>query len=64
MKRKIVTGTVVRDQEGREAVVKFCADKDTFVIQYNDPFWPFPQREQKNRSQLTVVDVQYPEAPF
>lgn len=54
----------MQDQSGKEAVVKHCTNKDTFIIQYNDPFWPFPQRVEKKRSQLTVVDIQYPDAPF
>lgn len=64
MKKKITTGMVVLDADGREATVKQCVNEEHFIVQYNDPFWPFPQREQKNRSQLTIVEVQYPEAPF
>ncbi len=57
-------GQEVITDDGITAIVDEHTDNDVVKLRYYKPNWPFPQWLQKNRRQLTIVPLQYEEAPF
>lgn len=69
MKRKSNSTFLHRNQrvqtdDGQQAfVIEYVGPSDV-AIRYEDPFWPFPRFDVKQRCQLTPVEIEYEEAPF
>lgn len=57
-------GQEVVTNDGVTAIVDEHTDNDEVKLRYYEPNWPFPKWMTKTRRQLTIVPLQYDEAPF
>jgi hypothetical protein len=69
MKRPRKSGFLYKGQEvttddGVVAIVDEHTDNDEVKLRHYEPNWPFPKWITKTRKQLTIVPLQYEEAPF
>ncbi len=69
MKRPRKSGFLSKGQEvmtddGVVAIVDEHTDNDMVKLRYYESNWPFPKWTTKTRKQLTIVPLQYEEAPF
>jgi hypothetical protein len=57
-------GQEVTTKDGIAAIVDEHTDNDEVKLRYYEPNWPFPQWMTRTRRQLTIVPLQFEEAPF
>jgi hypothetical protein len=60
----LYTGTEVVTDEFRIGVVDMHHSNENVAIRYHNPLWPFPEWDNKTRTQLTPVEQQFEEALF